>query len=90
MKDVFLEKLCFFDSTVEYVANGTLADHLHGKRKKNKGLNWDTRLKICIEIAQALAFLHCLEPPIFHIYVKSPKRTSDAKRLRVSRKCNLL
>jgi len=71
LKDVFLEKLCFFDSTVEYVANGTLADHLHGKRKKNKGLNWDTRLKICIETAQALAFLHSLESPIFHRDVKS-------------------
>lgn len=55
----------------EYVPNGTLADHLHGERKKGKGLNWDTRLKICIETAQALAFLHSLEPPIFHRDVKS-------------------
>jgi len=55
----------------EYVQNGTLADHLHGERKKDKGLNWDTRLKICIETAQALAFLHSLEPPIFHRDVKS-------------------
>lgn len=55
----------------EYVQNGTLADHLHGERKKGKGLNWDTRLKICIETAQALAFLHSLEPPIFHRDVKS-------------------
>lgn len=55
----------------EYVPNGTLADHLHGERKNGKGLNWDTRLKICIETAQALAFLHSLEPPIFHRDVKS-------------------
>jgi serine/threonine protein kinase len=55
----------------EYVPNGTLSDHLHGELKKDKGLNWDTRLKICIETAQALAFLHCHEPPIFHRDVKS-------------------
>lgn len=55
----------------EYVPNGTLSDHLHGELKKDKGLNWDTRLRICIETAQALAFLHCHEPPIFHRDVKS-------------------
>jgi serine/threonine protein kinase len=56
----------------EYVQNGTLADHLHGERKKDKGgLNWDTRLKICIETAKALAFLHSLDPPLFHRDVKS-------------------
>jgi len=61
----------------EYVPNGTLEDHLHGERKKDKGLNWDTRLKICIETAQALSFLHCLEPPIFHRDVKSPNILLD-------------
>lgn len=56
----------------EYVQNGTLADHLHGDRKADRGgLSWDTRLKICIETAQALAFLHCRDPPLFHRDVKS-------------------
>eukprot|EP00253_Pinus_taeda_P012733 PITA_12733 len=55
----------------EYVPNGTLADHLHGNRKSPKGLPWNARLNIAIQTAQALAFLHALEPPIFHRDVKS-------------------
>eukprot|EP00253_Pinus_taeda_P009267 PITA_09267 len=54
----------------EYVPNGTLADHLHGDRKNPKGLPWNTRLNIAIQTAQALAFLHSLEPPILHRDVK--------------------
>ncbi|XP_057839963.1 LEAF RUST 10 DISEASE-RESISTANCE LOCUS RECEPTOR-LIKE PROTEIN KINASE-like 1.2 isoform X2 [Cryptomeria japonica] len=55
----------------EFVANGTLADHLHGNRRTPKGLPWQTRLNIAIETAQALAFLHSINPPIFHRDVKS-------------------
>lgn len=55
----------------EFVPNGTLADHLHGHRRDLKGLPWDTRLDIAIQTAQALAFLHNLDPPIFHRDVKS-------------------
>jgi serine/threonine protein kinase len=55
----------------EFVPNGTLADHLHGNRRGPKGLPWDTRLNIAIQTAQALAFLHSLDPPIFHRDVKS-------------------
>ncbi|XP_057835235.1 LEAF RUST 10 DISEASE-RESISTANCE LOCUS RECEPTOR-LIKE PROTEIN KINASE-like 1.2 isoform X2 [Cryptomeria japonica] len=55
----------------EYIPNGTLADHLHGERKRPGGLNWGTRLNIAVETAQALAFLHCFDPPIFHRDVKS-------------------
>jgi serine/threonine protein kinase len=55
----------------EFVPNGTLADHLHGHRRGPKGLPWDTRLNIAIQTAQALAFLHSLDPPIFHRDVKS-------------------
>jgi serine/threonine protein kinase len=55
----------------EFVSNGTLADHLHGDRKCPKGLPWDTRLNIAIQIAEALAFLHSVDPPIFHRDVKS-------------------
>eukprot|EP00253_Pinus_taeda_P004342 PITA_04342 len=55
----------------EFVPNGTLADHLHGHRKNPKGLPWNTRLNIAIQTAQALAFLHTLDPPIIHRDVKS-------------------
>ncbi|KAJ7548534.1 hypothetical protein O6H91_07G015500 [Diphasiastrum complanatum] len=54
----------------EFVANGTLADHIHGF--KGKHLCWETRLTIAVETAQALAYLHCfVEPPILHRDVKS-------------------
>eukprot|EP00253_Pinus_taeda_P003169 PITA_03169 len=55
----------------EFVPNGTLDDHLHGDRKSPKGLPWETRLNIAIQTAQALAFLHSLESPVFHRDVKS-------------------
>lgn len=55
----------------EFVSNGTLVDHLHSGRKGPKGLPWDTRLKIVVQIAQALAFLRSVDPPILHRDVKS-------------------
>lgn len=55
----------------EYVPNGTLFDHLHGEQM-GKGLSWNDRLKIALEIANALAYLHFdISPPIFHRDVKS-------------------
>ncbi|KAH9306328.1 hypothetical protein KI387_010732 [Taxus chinensis] len=55
----------------EFLPNGTLADHLHGNRRRPKGLPWGTRLNIAIETAQALAYLHSINPPIIHRDVKS-------------------
>jgi serine/threonine protein kinase len=55
----------------EFVRNGTLADHFHGDRKNPQGLSWDTRLNIAIQTAKALAFLHNIDPPIFHRDVKT-------------------
>lgn len=56
----------------EYIPNGTVADHLHGDRAKlNSGLSWSIRLKIAVETAEALAFLHAIEPPIIHRDVKT-------------------
>ncbi|XP_059624215.1 receptor-like protein kinase FERONIA [Cornus florida] len=45
----------------EYMANGTLADHLHkGSRngRDNSTLSWEQRLNICIGAARGLDFLH--------------------------------
>ncbi|PPR81089.1 hypothetical protein GOBAR_AA39625 [Gossypium barbadense] len=53
----------------EYIPNGTVADHLHGKRSNSGLLTWHVRLRIAIETATALAYLHRKE--IIHRDVKS-------------------
>ncbi|KAK0579393.1 hypothetical protein LWI29_025704 [Acer saccharum] len=54
----------------EYMPNGSLGEVLHGKR--GGFLKWDTRLKIAIEAAKGLCYLHhdCC-PLIIHRDVKS-------------------
>ncbi|TQD89684.1 hypothetical protein C1H46_024819 [Malus baccata] len=42
----------------EYIPNGTVADHLHGKRVESGFLSWPVRLSIAIDTADALAYLH--------------------------------
>ncbi|XP_016511862.1 LEAF RUST 10 DISEASE-RESISTANCE LOCUS RECEPTOR-LIKE PROTEIN KINASE-like 1.1 isoform X2 [Nicotiana tabacum] len=53
----------------EYVPNGTIADHLHGHKAKDCSLTWPIRMKIAIEAASALAYLHA--SGIIHRDVKS-------------------
>ncbi|CAH1432890.1 unnamed protein product [Lactuca virosa] len=55
----------------EYMPNGSLGELLHGK-KGGCLLKWDTRLKIAIEAAKGLSYLHhdC-SPLIIHRDVKS-------------------
>ncbi|OVA17901.1 Protein kinase domain [Macleaya cordata] len=54
----------------EYIPNGTLHDHLQGKF--SSFLNWKTRLKIALQTAEALAYLHSSAyTPIYHRDVKS-------------------
>jgi serine/threonine protein kinase len=65
----------------EYVPNGTLAEHLHGFRIRStssssssssgSSLPWPRRARIALETAQALAYLHSLDPPIYHRDVKT-------------------
>ncbi|KAF3781866.1 putative serine/threonine-protein kinase [Nymphaea thermarum] len=51
----------------EFVANGTLADHLHGHRRRHRGLSWHVRLSIALQIGQALEYLHFgVRPPVVH------------------------
>ncbi|XP_050937952.1 LEAF RUST 10 DISEASE-RESISTANCE LOCUS RECEPTOR-LIKE PROTEIN KINASE-like 1.4 isoform X3 [Cucumis melo] len=53
----------------EYIPNGTVADHLHGSRVKLGLLSWPIRLRIAIETANALMYLHHSE--IIHRDVKT-------------------
>uniref|UniRef100_A0A1J3D486 non-specific serine/threonine protein kinase n=1 Tax=Noccaea caerulescens TaxID=107243 RepID=A0A1J3D486_NOCCA len=55
---------------VEYVANGTLRDHL--ECKEGKILDMATRLDIAIDIAHAITYLHMYtQPPLIHRDIKS-------------------
>ncbi|KFK41415.1 hypothetical protein AALP_AA2G128000 [Arabis alpina] len=48
----------------DYVTNGTLADHLHGRRSK---MTWRVRLDIALQIALAMEYLHfAVTPPVVH------------------------
>ncbi|KAK2406290.1 LRR receptor serine/threonine-protein kinase IOS1 [Trifolium repens] len=55
----------------EYMANGNLDELLSGKSSRAKFLNWENRLRIAVDAAQGLEYLHngC-KPPIIHRDVK--------------------
>ncbi|KAL2602495.1 hypothetical protein AAZV13_10G230100 [Glycine max] len=53
----------------EYISNGTVACHLHGGLAKPGSLPWSTRMKIAVETASALAYLHASD--IIHRDVKT-------------------
>ncbi|KAL4316221.1 hypothetical protein AHAS_Ahas15G0263400 [Arachis hypogaea] len=53
----------------EYIPNGTVASHLHGESAKPGLLPWSTRMKIAVETASALAYLHATD--IIHRDVKT-------------------
>ncbi|KAH6805968.1 CRINKLY4 related 1 [Perilla frutescens var. frutescens] len=60
----------------EFMPHGTLHDHLHGGLST---LNWILRLKIAMQAAKGLEYLHKeVVPPIVHRDVKSSKILLDA------------
>ncbi|KAM0935342.1 putative protein kinase RLK-Pelle-WAK family [Dioscorea sansibarensis] len=57
----------------EFISNGTLLQHLHAvKTSAASHMNWEIRLRIAVETAAALAYLHGVaSTPIIHRDVKS-------------------
>ncbi|KAK7255516.1 hypothetical protein RIF29_28929 [Crotalaria pallida] len=55
----------------DYMAKGNLHEHLSGKHSMAKLLTWEDRLRIAVDSAQGLEYLHngC-KPPIIHRDVK--------------------
>ncbi|KAK1302754.1 Leucine-rich repeat receptor-like serine/threonine-protein kinase BAM3 [Acorus calamus] len=62
----------------EYMSNGSLGEVLHGKR--GRYLDWEVRLKIAVEAAKGLCYLHhdCC-PAVLHRDVKSNNILLDAE-----------
>ncbi|XP_072952358.1 LEAF RUST 10 DISEASE-RESISTANCEUS RECEPTOR-LIKE PROTEIN KINASE-like 1.5 [Typha angustifolia] len=55
----------------DYVPNGTLADHLHGHRRRC-GLAWGVRVDVALQTAAALEYLHfAVKPAVVHRDVTS-------------------
>lgn len=61
----------------EYMSHGTLSDHIHGGLSP---LNWSLRLKIAMQIAKGIEYLHKeLLPPIVHKDLKSSNILLDSE-----------
>ncbi|XP_047956375.1 serine/threonine-protein kinase BRI1-like 1 isoform X3 [Salvia hispanica] len=58
----------------EYISNGTLKDHLHGRQlRKGRSLTWIERLGICVGACRGLEYLHtcCPDNLVLHRDVKT-------------------
>ncbi|KAK6125982.1 hypothetical protein DH2020_040290 [Rehmannia glutinosa] len=61
----------------EYVSNGTLFNHIHNSGNTS-WFSWENRLRIALEAANALAYLHSASSkPVIHRDVKSPNILLD-------------
>ncbi|XP_031391565.1 uncharacterized protein LOC116203778 isoform X2 [Punica granatum] len=60
----------------KYMARGSLADNLFSKEQSP--LSWDVRMKIAIDAAIGLAYLHRSERPVIHRNIKPSKILLDS------------
>ncbi|XXG39171.1 hypothetical protein AAC387_Pa01g0199 [Persea americana] len=54
----------------EFMPRGSLANHLFSRGSAFQSLSWSIRLKIAIDAARGIAFLHCSSRKIIHRSVK--------------------
>uniref|UniRef100_A0A0E0A1U5 non-specific serine/threonine protein kinase n=1 Tax=Oryza glumipatula TaxID=40148 RepID=A0A0E0A1U5_9ORYZ len=64
----------------EYMSEGTLQEHISGKRNNGRYLTWRERLRIALESAQGLEYLHkWCNPPLIHRDVKATNILLNAR-----------
>lgn len=70
----------------EYIPNGDLFKRLHGEDSDDYKMTWEVRLRIAVEIAGALSYMHSAASfPIFHRDIKTANILLDEKyRAKVS------
>ncbi|KAK8583106.1 hypothetical protein V6N13_021821 [Hibiscus sabdariffa] len=81
---VCLEGFCYESKqqilVYEYLPGGSLADHLHGSNSQKISLSWVRRLKIAVDAAKGLDYLHNgSDPRIIHRDVKCSNILLDSQ-----------
>eukprot|EP01130_Rhizamoeba_saxonica_P006814 TRINITY_DN2728_c0_g1_i1.p1 TRINITY_DN2728_c0_g1~~TRINITY_DN2728_c0_g1_i1.p1 ORF type:complete len:600 (+),score=121.44 TRINITY_DN2728_c0_g1_i1:411-2210(+) len=56
----------------EYAERGNLLQVLEEERENEMIIEWNTKMKMCIDLAQGLLYLHSQDVPILHRDLKSP------------------